>query len=46
MCTLSFIPRRQGYVVAMNRDERLGRVKGLSCEVEVLPGFWRPGPDL
>jgi len=27
-------------------DARLGRVKGLSCEVEVLPGFWRPGPDL
>ena len=29
MCTLSFIPRRQGYLVAMNRDERLTRVEAL-----------------
>jgi len=29
MCTLSFLPRPSGYVVAMNRDERLSRVEAL-----------------
>ncbi len=29
MCTLSFVPRSRGYVVAMNRDERLSRVEAL-----------------
>ncbi len=29
MCTLSFVPRRNGYVVAMNRDERRSRVEAL-----------------
>ena len=29
MCTLSFIPHGGGYVVAMNRDERLTRVEAL-----------------
>jgi hypothetical protein len=29
MCTVSFIARKRGYLLAMNRDERLSRVKGL-----------------
>lgn len=29
MCTLSFIPRGDGYLAAMNRDERLARVEAL-----------------
>ena len=29
MCTVSFIARRRGYLLAMNRDENLTRVKGL-----------------
>ena len=33
MCTLSFIPRKQGYMLAMNRDERIARGAGLSPEI-------------
>ena len=29
MCTVTFWPRRQGYALAMNRDENLARVTGL-----------------
>ncbi len=29
MCTVSFIARKRGYLLAMNRDEKLSRVKGL-----------------
>jgi len=29
MCTISFIARKRGYLLAMNRDEKLSRVKGL-----------------
>jgi Transport and Golgi organisation 2 len=29
MCTLSFLPSRRGFVLAMNRDERTSRVEGL-----------------
>lgn len=29
MCTMTFIPRKTGYVVGMNRDEKLTRVAGL-----------------
>ena len=29
MCTVSFIARKQGYALAMNRDEKLARVEGL-----------------
>lgn len=39
MCTLSFVPRRRGYVVAMNRDERLTRVEALPPKKFHLPGF-------
>jgi hypothetical protein len=33
MCTLSFVPRKNGYLVAMNRDERLTRVEALPPEI-------------
>lgn len=29
MCTVSFIARKRGYLLAMNRDEKLSRAKGL-----------------
>ena len=29
MCTVSFIARKHGYLLAMNRDEKLSRIKGL-----------------
>jgi len=29
MCTLSFVPTDQGYLVGMNRDEQLGRARAL-----------------
>jgi Transport and Golgi organisation 2 len=29
MCTVSFLPSRRGFVLAMNRDERKSRVQGL-----------------
>jgi hypothetical protein len=29
MCSVSFLPRNDGFVLAMNRDERLSRVSGL-----------------
>jgi uncharacterized protein with NRDE domain len=32
MCTVSFIARRHGYLLAMNRDENLTRVKGLPAK--------------
>jgi hypothetical protein len=32
MCTVTFIPRKRGYVLGMNRDEQRARLKGL------LPG--------
>jgi hypothetical protein len=33
MCTVSFIARKHGYVLAMNRDEKLSRAKGLPPKV-------------
>ena len=29
MCTVTFIPRKKGYLLGMNRDEKRSRVKGL-----------------
>lgn len=37
MCTVSFLPSRRGFVLAMNRDERKSRVEGLP------PRLWRAG---
>jgi hypothetical protein len=34
MCTLSFVPREQGYTVAMNRDELLSRA--VACPPELV----------
>lgn len=33
MCTVSFIARRRGYLLAMNRDEQLTRPKGLPPKI-------------
>jgi hypothetical protein len=33
MCTLSFIPNESGYIVGMNRDERIARVRSTSPAV-------------
>lgn len=33
MCTVSFIARRRGYLLAMNRDEQLTRAKGLPPKI-------------
>ena len=38
MCTVSFIARRGGYLLGMNRDEKLSRVKGLSPEFSSVNG--------
>jgi Transport and Golgi organisation 2 len=40
MCTLSFLPTGQGYVVAMNRDERISRVAALPPAIfSISAGF-------
>ena len=33
MCSVSFLPREDGFVLAMNRDERLSRASALPPEV-------------
>ncbi len=33
MCTVSFIARRHGYLLAMNRDEQLTRAEGLPPKI-------------
>jgi len=38
MCTLSFIPRSSGYLIGMNRDERLAREQSLPPERISLNG--------
>ncbi len=38
MCTVSFIPRRHGYAMAMNRDENLTRPEGLPPRIQTLGG--------
>ena len=38
MCTVSFIARRQGYLLGMNRDEQLTRAKGLPPALRNVDG--------
>ncbi len=38
MCTISFIPKRRGYTLAMNRDENINRVSGVPPALRVLNG--------
>ena len=38
MCTVTFIARRNGYALGMNRDERLTRVAGLPPRLTHLNG--------
>lgn len=38
MCTISFIARNNGYLLAMNRDEKLSRSKGLPPSVVAIGG--------
>lgn len=38
MCTVSFIARRRGYLLAMNRDEQLSRVAGLPPKIFSVSG--------
>jgi len=33
MCTLTFIPKSFGYLIGMNRDERLSREQALSPQI-------------
>ena len=38
MCTVTFSPRKRGYALAMNRDEKLTRASGLPPVASVLHG--------
>jgi hypothetical protein len=38
MCTVSFIARERGYLLAMNRDEKLSRAKGLPPKTVSIGG--------
>lgn len=38
MCTVSFIARKKGYALAMNRDENLSRIKGLPPSKKIIGG--------
>jgi hypothetical protein len=38
MCTVSFIVSKRGYLLAMNRDEKLSRAKGLLPKTVVVDG--------
>lgn len=38
MCTVTFMPRRRGYALAMNRDEKLSRVTGLPPSKNTIDG--------
>lgn len=39
MCTVTFVPRRRGYALAMNRDEKLARVAGLPPKLREVNGW-------
>ena len=39
MCSVSFLPRADGFVLAMNRDESLARLSGLPPEVHGREGL-------
>jgi hypothetical protein len=36
MCTVTFMPRKHGYCLAMNRDEKLARPQGLPPKLQVV----------
>jgi hypothetical protein len=38
MCTVTFIPRKTSYLVGMNRDEKLTRVRGVPPSQRVIAG--------
>ena len=38
MCTVTFIARKSGYALAMNRDEKLTRVPGLPPSKKTING--------
>jgi len=38
MCSVTFLPRRRGYALAMNRDEKLTRVTGLPPVERIIGG--------
>src|SRR5262245_28341845 len=38
MCTVTFIARKRGYALGMNRDEKLTRVKGLPPTLRIVNG--------
>src|SRR5688572_19774021 len=38
MCTVSFIARKQGYLLGMNRDEQLTRAQGLPPKLRSVNG--------
>jgi hypothetical protein len=39
MCTVTLLPRRSGFLLAMNRDESLARVAGLPPEERLVDGL-------
>ena len=45
MCTVTFIARRNGYALGMNRDEQLSRVKGLPPKLRSIAGRKVIGPS-
>ena len=38
MCTVSFTAQRRGYLLGMNRDEKLSRPKGLAPQIDLSAG--------
>src|SRR5271165_4900501 len=38
MCTVSFIARKEGYALGMNRDEQLTRIPGLPPSKKIING--------
>ncbi len=38
MCTVTFIPRRRGYCLGMNRDEKLTRPAGVPPKRQMMNG--------
>lgn len=38
MCTVSFLTRKNGYALAMNRDEKLSRIVGLPPSKKIISG--------
>jgi hypothetical protein len=45
MCTVSFLARKTGYILAMNRDEQLTRAAGLPPKRRVVKGCTVVGPS-